>query len=172
MTALLRRHRAQIERICRRMCADEGQYEDVLQETYLAIMRHLATFRGDSAFLTWVFTIARTYRGRHSRRIARQRGREESLRTTASIVSPRTDIEQTLAERELAEAIERAFADLSELDRAVAVMRDVEGLSAAEVAERTGLTVPAVKTRLHRARVAIRERLTHARTEFLHAGAV
>jgi RNA polymerase sigma-70 factor (ECF subfamily) len=173
MAALLQRHRAQIERICRRLCAPhqgDAQYEDVLQETYLAIMRHLSAFRGESAFLTWVYTIARTYRGRYGRRAARERGREESLRSSAAIVSPRADVEQSLAERELAEAIERALADLGELDRTVAVMRDVEGMSAAEVAERTGLTVPAVKTRLHRARVAIRERLGQVRNDFLLSG--
>jgi RNA polymerase sigma-70 factor (ECF subfamily) len=167
MAGLLQRYRLQIERICRRLCPDDAQYEEVLQETYLAIMRHLQAFRGESAFLTWVYTIARTYRGRYGRRAARQRDREESLRSSAAIVSPRADIEQSIADRELAEAIERALAELGELDRTVAVMRDVEGLSAAEVAARTGLTVPAVKTRLHRARVVIRERLAAVRSEFL-----
>lgn len=146
------------------MCATSADLaDDVIQDTYLAIVRNIASFRGEASFLTWAYTIARTAHGRQRRRDRLDTRRAETL----AIVSDRFErpaangrpLDDVVAANELAEAIGVALAALSETDRRVLLMRDLEGWSAHEVAERTGLTVPAVKTRLHRARVSMRARL-------------
>ena len=67
-------------------------------------------------------------------------------------------------------AIDAALRTLSDVDRNILLLRDAEGMSAAEVATRTGLTIPAVKTRLHRARVAVREQLAGLHDELAGRG--
>lgn len=154
---LLRAYAPQIERICRRLCGPDDSYEDVLQETYLGIIRNLGSFRGDSAFVTWAFTICRTYRGRYLRRQRREAWIDGlDVADTPSDV----DCEAHAAGQQLGEVIHAAIERLSATDRSILVLRDVQGMSALEVAARVGLTVPAVKTRLHRARLAMRARLS------------
>lgn len=154
---LLRGYGPQIERICRRLCGPDDSYEDVLQETYLGIIRNLGSFRGDSAFLTWAFTICRTYRGRYLRRQRRDAWVDaHDVADTPSEI----DCEAHAAGQEVGAAISAAIDRLSALDRSILVLRDVQGMSAIEVAAEVGLTVPAVKTRLHRARLAVRTRLS------------
>lgn len=152
---LLRRHGDAIRRICQRLAGDPAEADEILQETLCAVTRSIHQFREEAAFTTWVYTLARTHRGRALRR----RGTAQRL---AAAVEPTTGVPaDRLAETtQLRDAIELALATLPELDRQVLLLRDLEGYSAAEVAGRTGLTVPAVKTRLHRARVAMRRVLT------------
>jgi RNA polymerase sigma-70 factor (ECF subfamily) len=154
-TLLLRRHRSAIERICQRMCRGDEGYEDVLQESYLAILRSLPSFRGDSAFLTWAYTICRTYRGRQLRRRRRDAAVQSAGRRLERVESHRNVIDDA----GLGEALERALAPLSQIDRQVLLLRDQQGISAQEAADRLQLTVPAVKTRLFRARTEVRKRL-------------
>lgn len=160
---LIRRHRPRLEAICRRMCADSEEASEVLQDTLLGIAANIERFRGDSSLLTWAYTIARTHRAR------RRRGRSVEAKVghlrvdfasemDELVARERQPFEQ-LADDELRSALLVALDRLSQLDREVLVRRDVEGFSAAEVAEQLRLTVPAVKTRLHRARVATRERI-------------
>lgn len=160
LDALLRRHQTAIERVCRRMCGDETMADDVIQETYLAIMRSLPAYRGDAGFLTWVYTIARTHRGRAHRTATRDRGRHELLGRLGPLPRGRArGPEERVADQELGRALEQALLGLAPLDREILILRDHEGLTAAEVSERVWLTVPAVKTRLHRARVFVRAQL-------------
>lgn len=154
------------------MCRGDGSFDDVLQETYLGIVRNIASFRGQSSFLTWVYTVARTYRGRYVRTAARHQAR--TLAVTELSIAPRSiDVEGTVAGAELGGAIHQALAHLSDLDRRILLLRDVDGLTAAEVAVATGLSIPAVKTRLHRARVVARRRLSplHLAAELPRAAA-
>ncbi|MFV8752511.1 RNA polymerase sigma factor [Nannocystaceae bacterium ST9] len=159
---LVRRHRPRLEAICRRMCEDADEAAEVLQDTLLGIAANIGRFRGDSSLLTWAYTIARTHRAR------RRRGRGRSveikvkhLRVELSdeVAAPEREPFECLADDELRSALILALRQLSVLDREVLVLRDVEGFSAAEVAEQLRLSIPAVKTRLHRARVATRERI-------------
>jgi RNA polymerase sigma-70 factor (ECF subfamily) len=162
LDTLVRRHQPRLEAICRRICEDADEAADVLQDTLLGIAANIGRFRGDSSLLTWAYTIARTHWAR------RRRGRGRSvetkvkhLRVELSEEVPASEREpfDCLADDELRCALLVALRQLSVLDREVLVLRDVEGFSAAEVAEQLRLSVPAVKTRLHRARVATRERI-------------
>ncbi len=155
---LLRSHWHSIERICRRMCPADDSFEDLRQDVFIALIRALPGYRGQSSFTTWAYTIVRTCRGR---RLRRGRSMSETAERSIEVVdldeqeAPR----DAVAHHELALRLEQAMACLSELDRRVLVMRDLHGYSTQEVARAAGLTVPAVKTRLHRARVAMRAQL-------------
>jgi RNA polymerase sigma-70 factor (ECF subfamily) len=163
---LLRRHRPRLLAICQRMCRDTEEASEVLQDTLLGIAANIRRFRGDSSLVTWAYTIARTHRAR------RRRGRSLEAKISHMRVDFGTDLEQLpgqqsnpydrVADDELRGALMLAIRALSQVDREILVRRDVEGFSASEVATQLGLTVPAVKTRLHRARVATRERMAMA----------
>jgi RNA polymerase sigma-70 factor (ECF subfamily) len=160
---LLRRHRPRLLAICQRMCRDPEEASEVLQDTLLGIAANIRRFRGDSSLVTWAYTIARTHRAR------RRRGRSLEAKVShmrvdfgadlEQLAGPQSDPYDRVADDELRGALLVAIHALSLVDREILVRRDLEGFSASEVATQLGLTVPAVKTRLHRARVATRERL-------------
>lgn len=151
---LIRRHAPALRRICTRLARESAEIDEILQETLCAITRNIHQFREEAAFTTWAYTLARTHRSRTLRK-------QDALRrlATAAAQNGGDDPAPALDTSDLREAIELALGTLAALDRKVLLMRDLEGYSAVEVAVATGLTVPAVKTRLHRARVAMRDAL-------------
>jgi len=162
LDALLTQYQRQIYRFGIKMCRDSEDAQDVLQETLFAAARTLHGFRGASSVSTWLYTIARSFCIKKRRRSAFA-PEVVSLETGASPVAAARDHapdpERKLADRELGAELESAIAALEPQYREILLLRDVEGLAAAEVAEVTGLSVPAVKSRLHRARVFVRDRL-------------
>jgi len=147
----------QVYRFGRRMCRHEADAEDVLQDTLLAVASHLDGFEGRASLSSWVFTLARTACAR------RRRGRKNEPHTSAeALTSQRAEgpsPEAAAGESELREAVEEALRGLSPEHREVILLRDVEGLTAPEVAEALGQGLPAVKSRLHRARATLRDAL-------------
>ena len=165
METLLAEQAPRIARFAARMCKNRADAEEVVQETLIAAARTLPNFRGDAAISTWMYTIARSFCIKQRRRGRTVRQADTSLddpqshaALTLSDDHDRPDRE--LGERELGQAVEDAIGELAPMYREVLVLRDVEGLSAAEVAETLGLRVDAVKSRLHRARIAVRDRLS------------
>ena len=163
LEALLERHEARLYRFARRLCRHHEDAEDVLQESLLAAARGMRRFRGKSSLSTWLYTIARSFCIKKRRRSVFAPA-EVSLDTEAQLAArgvpdPARDPQQALEASRLEAALERAIAALDRPYREVLLLRDVEGLPAAEVARVTGLTVAAVKTRLHRARGRVREAL-------------
>jgi RNA polymerase sigma-70 factor (ECF subfamily) len=159
---LLERHQAQIYRFGMRMCRDPEDAKDVLQDTLLAMARGVHDFRGASSISTWLYAIARSHCIKRHRRSKFAPAPERSLDTDAAheareLRDPTRSPDDALAGKQVASALEQAIARLEPAAREVLVLRDVEGLSAPEVAEVLGLTVQAVKSRLHRARLAVRE---------------
>ena len=162
---LLESHQARVFRFGMRMCRAEEDAKDVLQETLLAAARTLPEFRGASSLSTWLYTIARSFCLKQRRRSKFAPETVESLdaaapaRAVAQLADPGRGPDEALDGRRVEAALEEAIGALEPKYREVLVLRDVEGLSAAEVAEVLGLSVEAVKSRLHRARVAVRERV-------------
>lgn len=160
---LLEAYQPRILRFGMKMCRDRSDAEDVLQETLLAMARSLRDFKGASSLSTWLYAIARSFcikkrrRSRFAPELVSLEGGAQARVEQVPDAEP--DPERQLSDRRLAAALERAIATLTPAYREVLVLRDVEGLSAAEVAEVTGLNVGAVKSRLHRARKAVREEL-------------
>ncbi len=163
LETLLERHESGVYRFGMKMCRQEEDAKDVLQETLLAAARHLPEFRGASSITTWLYTVARSFciKKRRTSKFAPQQ--LESLEAQGDLASEIADArrgpEEDVAGRQLQRALDEAIGALEPMYREVLLLRDVEGLSAPEVAEIMGLSVEAVKSRLHRARVAVRERV-------------
>jgi RNA polymerase sigma-70 factor (ECF subfamily) len=162
LEALLDRHQRRVFRFGLRMCGDEESAKDVVQETLLAAARGIREFRGGSSLSTWLYTIARSFcvKARRTSKFAPARvesleGSPEATRVPDAARGP----EDHVAGRQVEAALRDAIAALEPMYRETLVLRDVEGLSAPEVAQIMGVSVEAVKSRLHRARLAVRERL-------------
>jgi RNA polymerase sigma-70 factor (ECF subfamily) len=160
---LLARHQASIYRFGTKMCRNEEDAKDVLQDTLLAAARNVPDFRGSSTLSTWLYAIARSFciKKRRTSKFAPERleSLEVHAQQVGQIADARRTPEEDAAGRQLQAALDDAIAELDPMYREVIALRDVEGLSAAEVAEVMGLSVEAVKSRLHRARSAVRERV-------------
>jgi len=165
---VLHEYAPRVYSLVRRMLGNDADAEDVTQEVFLRVLRNLDTFRGEAAFPTWLHRVAvnaaLTYRRQKAVR-ARHEAEEavEDLTTENSISGPgrswSVPPEQQVLDRETQEQIEAAIAGLGEKYRDVYVLSDVEGLPSAEVAALLGLSLPAVKSRLHRARLKMRAAL-------------
>jgi len=163
LSALIERYSPRIYRFGMKMCRHEDDARDVVQDTLLAVARNVQDFRGQSSLSTWLYTIARSFCIKQRRKNVGEPAALESLHDlraegTPALVETRAP-EELAAGRELEAALERAIDSLDPMYREVLVLRDVEGLTAPEVARVLELTVEAVKSRLHRARSTVRERI-------------
>ena len=151
---LLGRYESSIYRFGLRMCGNEEAAREVLQETLLAAFRNLPTFRGEASISTWLYQIARSFC------IKERRGERptESLASKAGerLSEPSPGPDSQAQAREIGAALAAALAALPPNHREALVLRDVEGLSADEAASVVGIEVGALKSRLHRARMACR----------------
>ncbi len=163
LEALLERHQAQVYRFGMKMCRDPEDAKDVLQETLLAMARGVRDFRGASSVSTWLYTIARSFCIKKRRKSKFAPEQERSLDTMTGeakkLADPADRPDEALAGKQVEDALERAIGELEPMYREVLLLRDVEGLTAPEVAEVLGVTTQAVKSRLHRARLSVRERV-------------
>jgi RNA polymerase sigma-70 factor (ECF subfamily) len=163
---LLERHQGAVYRFGMKMCGEPEDAKDVLQETLFAAARTLPDFRGASSVSTWLYTIARSFclKKRRTSKFAPDRieSLEAQAEATAQVADQARSPEEDAAARQTRRVLEEAISALDPMYREVLILRDVEGLPAAEVAEILGLTVEAVKSRLHRARVAVREQVAPA----------
>jgi RNA polymerase sigma-70 factor (ECF subfamily) len=163
---LLARHQGAVYRFGMKMCGETEDAKDVLQETLFAAARTLPDFRGASSVTTWLYTIARSFCLKKRRTSKFAPDRIESLEAQAEASSEVPDARRTPEEdaerRQLGRVLDEAISALEPMYREVLLLRDVEGLPAAEVADVLGITVEAVKSRLHRARIAVRERVAPA----------
>lgn len=164
LEALLVRYEPQLYRFGLRMCGNVEDAGDVAQESLMSMARSVGDFRGDSSVSSWLYTIARRFCIRKRRRSKFAPAREESLDAPGAnagerLAAPGPSPEQAATNGELAAVLARAIDALEPGQREVLVLRDVEGLAAPEVAKALGISVDAVKSRLHRARVAVRQSL-------------
>jgi RNA polymerase sigma-70 factor (ECF subfamily) len=162
LEALLTLHAPAVLRFGNKMCRHPEDAQDVLQEALLAAARGVRDFRGDSSFSTWLFTIVRSFCIK-KRRVSKFAPKEtvslENDTSAARLASSAPLPDEAAADRELSVALSAAIDELEEANREVLLLRDVEGLTAPEVAAVLGISVDAVKSRLHRARVQVRARL-------------
>jgi RNA polymerase sigma-70 factor (ECF subfamily) len=146
---LVRRYQTSIYRVALRMLGSRADAQDAVQETFVRVWRALPRFRHDSAISTWLYRIV----------TRRALDRIASRRSTGTLdeveVEAGPDPAQAAEHQERLRAIRRAIAKLPPDQRAALVLREFEGLSYQEVAQVLGASVPAVKTRIHRARLTI-----------------
>jgi RNA polymerase sigma-70 factor (ECF subfamily) len=165
---VFRNYAPRIYNLARRMLGNDADAEDVTQDVLLQIVRKLGTFRGESAFPTWLHRITINAalahrRKRSSREEHRVRDPVETLFEDGHHQTPirRWSVrpEQAALDRETRQLIEQAIAQLPETYRDVYVLSDVENLPNAEIGDMLGLSLAAVKSRLHRARLLMRNTL-------------
>lgn len=150
---IIRRHNQRLYRATRSILKDTAEAEDVMQEAYVRAFAHLHQFAGEAKFSTWLTKIA-VYEA-----LGRLRRRKQMDEIPGGLASGASNPEHTAYQRQLQTMIESAIDVLPPLYRSVFVLRDVEELSGAEVAECLGITEETAKTRLHRARRILRDEL-------------
>lgn len=154
--ALVRRYEDRMYRLVRSVCVSApAEADDVYQDTFLTAYKKLSTFQGRSELGTWLYRVAAN--------LCFMRLRAKKARPSAPL-DPETagkeaGPEEAVRKKELADAVTAALAALPPDQRLVVTLRDVEGLSAEETSRALSLSVPAVKSRLHRGRLALRRSL-------------
>ena len=164
---LVRKYERQIFRIAQHITQNREDAEDVMQDAFLKAYEKLDQFQGNSKFYTWLVRIAvnESLMRLRKRRTGKMVSIDEDIETEEGSV-PRDladwapDPEQNYTQAELARILRKTIKGLPPGFRVVFVLRDVDGLSTEETAETLGLSVPAVKSRLLRARLQLRERLS------------
>jgi RNA polymerase sigma-70 factor (ECF subfamily) len=171
MEELVRTHQARVYTFAMRMCRNVEDAKDILQETFLGMLRSIRDFRGESRFTTWLYRIAsnaclkKRRRGVHDPEPGQEISLDDLMPRPApdgrrpEIADWSEDAERALLRGELTQQMEAAIDRLPREYKIVLVLRDVEGFSAEETAQMLNLSVPAVKSRLHRARVFVRRDL-------------
>jgi RNA polymerase sigma-70 factor (ECF subfamily) len=155
---LLTRVAPAVRRFGLRMCRRPHDADDVLQDTLLNIATHLESFEGRSSFSSWVFALTRSACSRMQRGL-----KNRPTVSDDAVPEPHDDAptpEQNATDRQIGRALVHALDGLPDDYREVILLRDVEGLTAPEAADALGISVDALKSRLHRAREALRNALT------------
>ena len=166
-TELMRRYDKKIFRMAKQITQSDEDAEDVLQEALFKAYTHLNDFQGNSKFYTWIVRIAvnEALMKLRKRKSDRTVSLDEELDTGEETVTREIavwdgDPEQRYSQEELRVILDDAIKSLKPSFRTVFVLRDVEELSTEETADTLGLSIPAVKSRLLRARLELREKLT------------
>jgi RNA polymerase sigma-70 factor, ECF subfamily len=164
---LVERHRDKVFGVALRMTRSEADAAEITQETFLSAFQHLAEFRGEAAFGSWVHRIAANHalmRLRHQnvvQAVEEQLTGPEFNERGSWMEYPLNDWSRRADEKaldaELGTAIQQATDRLPDRYREVFVLKDVEGLSYEQISEITGDSIPAIKSRLHRARLELRD---------------
>lgn len=166
---LVNRHSPRIYSLLSRLLGNRTDAEDLLQQTFLSAFENLSKFREEASFKTWITRIATNYALMKFRKEGRVQSislddphilNEDGIPLPREIADWSVNPGELLEKKQLIEILEGAIASLPQIYRAVFLLRDMEGLSNKEVSETMGLSVPAVKSRLMRARLFLRKVLS------------
>jgi RNA polymerase sigma-70 factor (ECF subfamily) len=175
LEAVMSEYGGRVYRLAWGITRDQGDAEEVVQDVFLTIAQKAGTFEGRAAFGSWIYRVAT------NAALNKRRGKRRQVETSLEEYLPTYEAdghragdrsylladwsqnpEAELLSAEARRTLERALDTLPETYRAVLVLRDVEELGNEEVAEMLGESVASVKSRLHRARMALREQLTRS----------
>lgn len=165
---LVERYERKIYRLARNITQSDEDAEDVLQEAFLKAYEHLAGFQGQAKFYTWLVRIAvnESLMKLRKRKSDRSVSLDENIETDEEPIAREIAVwdnpEQQYSRAEIKKMLDEAISSLKPIFRTVFVLRDVEELSTEETAEALGLSIAAVKSRLLRARLQLREKLTRS----------
>jgi len=164
---LVSRYERKIFRLAKHITQNDEDAEDVLQETFLKAFEHLPDFQGQSKFYTWLVRIAvnESLMKLRKRKSDRSVPLDEPVDTGEDTVTREIAVweenpEDRYSREEIGHILDEAVDSLKPAFRTVFVLRDIEELSTEETAEALGISIPAVKSRLLRARLQLREKLT------------
>ncbi len=167
--ALITSYGDRAHRLAVRITGNQQDAEDAVQDAFWSVVRKIDTFRGDSAVGTWIYRIVSNAAYAKIRRRPRLGDIalddvlppfDEDGRHAGSITDWSSRIDDPAVQSELRSVLSSAVLELPAHYRAVVVLRDIEGLSPAEVADALAISVPTVKSRTHRARLSLRKRLS------------
>jgi RNA polymerase sigma-70 factor (ECF subfamily) len=166
-TVLVDRYERKIFRLAKHITQNDEDAEDVLQEAFMKAYSNLDSFQGQSKFYTWLVRIAvnealmKLRKRKSDRTVSLDEPHEtEEDTVTREIAVWEDDPEKKYSRDEIREILDKAVDSLKPGFRTVFVLRDIEELSTEETADALGISVPAVKSRLLRARLQLREKLT------------
>ncbi len=168
---LVSRYQDRILNTCWRMCGHMEDARDLTQEAFLQALKSIGSFQQKACFYTWLFRIAVNLSITHRRKAARRprlsmhspdgewMGDHEEMRVVGRVSSESDDPSARLSARETERLVLRELERLDDDHRAVIVLRDIEAFDYQQIAEILDVAVGTVKSRLHRARMQLRERL-------------
>jgi RNA polymerase sigma-70 factor (ECF subfamily) len=166
-TTLVERYERKVYRLARHITQHDEDAEDVLQEVFMKAYTHLSTFEGQSKFYTWLvrITVNESLMKLRKRRSGKEMSLDEPVDTGTEEMVREIAVwdatpEQRFSQEELRGILNQAIDSLEPMYRTVFLLRDVDELSTEETAEALNLSIPAVKSRLLRARLQLREKLT------------
>lgn len=167
--AIFRRYVTQVYRRAVALVGNEAEAEEVVQEVFLAVYAKAETFRGEAAFSTWLYrltvnvALTKLRRRKRSKEVAFDdylpRFQEDGHHQVRPVVDWSHELEEHLVSEELQRLLQQAIDHLPPVGKAVVVLSDLEGLTNREIGKALGLSVPAVKAHLHRARLVLRGKL-------------
>lgn len=163
---LVAKYQRKLSRLVSRYVRDPGSVEDVVQETFIKAFRALPSFRGESAFYTWIYRIgintAKNHlmtQGRRVSTLTEYDAEEAEGFAEAGQLRELATPESVLQSKQIAETVNQAMADLPDELRVAITLREIEGYSYDEIAEQMGCPIGTVRSRIFRAREAIAARL-------------
>jgi RNA polymerase sigma-70 factor (ECF subfamily) len=168
--SLMQRYQGPIFNMLFRMIGNREEAEDLAQEVFITVFKRIDTFRGESSLATWIYRIASNHCINRRKYLMRRKhfdkrslddvGDREQLGDGWAGVSERLPRPDEMVEGlHMERRIQQAISDLDEDQRLVVVLRDIQNLSYEEIGSITGLAPGTVKSRLHRARMALKEKL-------------
>jgi RNA polymerase sigma-70 factor (ECF subfamily) len=168
----VRVYQNQIFNLVFRMLSNREEAEDVAQEVFITVFKNIGSFRGDCRLSTWIYRIATNHCRNRIKYLGRRRAQEHreyldemaklqpkdgmaSQPTAGQVARP----DQMAEGKQMEKLVQNAIAALDDEHREVIVLRDIKNLTYQEICEITGLPEGTVKSRLHRARIALKEKL-------------
>lgn len=161
----MQRHEQRVYNIALRMTGNPEDAADLTQECFLRLFSSLHTFRGESAFSTWLYRLVTNVcldqlKRRSRRRETQPRPDSETGEDALErLPDPGTPVDETIARKQRQAAVQAAIASLPEHQRITLILYDLEGFSYQQIAELSGASLGTVKSRLNRARLALKNRL-------------
>lgn len=169
LQAIFDRYAAKLYNVAQRILGEVADAEEVIQDVFWTAFRKAKSFRGTAQFSTWLYrltinaALGKIRRSKKNKEVGYEEYLPKFQKDGHHLVRPVVDWSDTLdekyAERELQQLLSEALEQLKPVDKSAVVLSDMEGMSDKEIAAMLGLTVSAVKTRLHRARLFLRGKL-------------
>jgi RNA polymerase sigma-70 factor (ECF subfamily) len=169
LEAIFNLYSAKLYNVAHRILGDIADTEEVIQDVFWTAYRKAKTFRGNSQFSTWLYrltinaALGRVRRSKKNKEVEYEEYLPQFQEDGHHLVRPVVDWSNTLdenyAKQELQQLLKEALDQLKPIDKSVVVLSDLQGMSDKEIAATLGVTVSAVKTRLHRARLFLRGKL-------------
>jgi RNA polymerase sigma-70 factor (ECF subfamily) len=165
---LVDEHRDKVFNLTYRMLGNRAEAEDVAQEVFISVFKTIDTFREESKFSTWLYRVTVNHCKNRIKYLARRHDRDQDeldeaaeQEVAAAVTAPRPALrpDRALEGAQTEKMLQEAIGELDEDHRVLVVLRDVEDLSIEEICEITGLPDGTIKSRLHRARMALRKKI-------------